>query len=233
MRSVLYSVLQVILRGYLTFVWATARVTVEGGAAREAALRGELSAIYGIWHGRLLFATRDLFSGLKFTVIVSRSEDGSGATRILEAWGIGAIRGSSASPRNPTKNKGGREALSGAVRFLRDGAGTLGVTPDGPRGPRFQCKPGIAAMAVHAQRPVVVVGASASPAIEVRSWDRFLIPLPFSRIVVLWSEPLSPPVDTTRDATDGFLARVNEALRAQTREADRRCGRTRTAAELA
>ncbi|MEL6599049.1 MAG: lysophospholipid acyltransferase family protein [Pseudomonadota bacterium] len=234
MKTVLYSALLVLLKGYLKLVWATARVTVDAGPLRDRALADGVGMVYGIWHGRMLFATRDLFSGMKFTVIVSRSEDGAGATRILDAWGIGAIRGSSASQRNPSKDKGGREALSGAIGFLKDTPnGALGLTPDGPRGPRFTCKPGIAAIASRAGRPVVVVGASASPAIEVRSWDRFLVPLPFARIAIRWSEPLDPPEDLGRDAVEAYLDRINSALRAKTREADEICGRTARLAELA
>jgi lysophospholipid acyltransferase (LPLAT)-like uncharacterized protein len=129
-------------------------------------------AVLAGWHGEqlsLLLAYRH--TGMR--VMVSRSRDGQLATSALARLGVGAIRGSSSA--------GGAAALRDGIRHLRAG-GRVAVLVDGPRGPRHEAAQGAAALAAMAGVPIVCMRAVPARALRLRSWDRFEIPLPLTRV---------------------------------------------------
>lgn len=137
--------------------------------------------LYGFWHGvqfPLLFTHRR--RGI--TVMVSRSRDGELISGLLHSMGFFTVRGSS--------SRGGARAASELVCALSGGDGA--ITPDGPRGPREMTKPGITAIARIAGIPVQTMGVAAWPAVRLGSWDRFMIPLPGSRVAVAEGIPITP-----------------------------------------
>lgn len=139
--------------------------------------------IFALWHGRLLPAMY-LHRGQGITALVSRSEDGEYIARLLHHWGYDTIRGSS--------SRGASTALRTMLRLARSGR-TIAVTPDGPRGPKQKLKPGVLAAAQASGLPVVPVATSADRAWWFESWDRFLVPKPFSRVRVEYGEPQVVP----------------------------------------
>ncbi len=148
-----------------------------GYSARVAA--GEPLA-YTIWHGRLLpltFAHRKL----DVAALISLSKDGEYIARVVEGWGYRVVRGSS--------SRGGRRALAEMIRHGREGR-SLAFTPDGPRGPREKMKSGVLVAAQRAGMPLVPVTAACTRAWWFEGWDRFLVPKPFSRVVVQHAEPV-------------------------------------------
>lgn len=214
---------------YLRLVWATARVEVEdAGGIRARAIRGETQLVYCIWHGRLLGVTADLRDGVELSGIASRSSDGDFASWMLEPFGAKMIRGSSANPRKPTKDKGGAAALAAALRVLQtDPSGIVALTPDGPKGPRGVCHHGVAAIATRAGVPVVPVAWSARRALQFSSWDRALVPLPFTHIHFKWGAPLRPPSsDAPKEGVETFRQEVERALLDLTIAADIAAGRS-------
>lgn len=156
------------------------------GAEHVHALRGARRPfIFALWHSRilpLLYLHRD--EGV--VLLVSRHRDGGYLADIAARWGYRSVRGSS--------RRGGEAGLLGIVRALQDGA-TVALTPDGPRGPAERVKPGVLAAAQHAGVVVVPVGARASAAWWLRTWDRFCVPRPFARIDVVYGAPLEVPPD--------------------------------------
>lgn len=180
--------------------------------------------LVAFWHGRLFPIAMIRPKRRAVSAVISGNRDGELITRILAATGIGAIRGSSRDPRKPTKDRGGAEALSGAVEALGDGV-IVAVTPDGPRGPLMRVKPGIAMMAAKAKAPVLPLAYSVSRAKAFRSWDRFLLPWPFNRGVFVYGEPMQPPDPNDPAALETFRAALEAAILAATREADQRVGR--------
>ena len=132
------------------------------------------------WHGRLLmmpFAHPEV----SWAVMVSRHPDGEVISRVAERFGIRPVRGSS--------RRGGGVALLGMVRASRRGY-HLAITPDGPVGPREQVKTGTIELARLAGTPIIPVAFAASHGRFERSWDRLLIPYPFSRGVFVYGEPV-------------------------------------------
>jgi hypothetical protein len=112
--------------------------------------------------------------------LISEARDGQYLAAFAASLGYGVIRGSS--------TRGGRRALLGAVRALRQGT-PVGITPDGPRGPRRIAKPGAIAAAARGRALIVPVHAESRPAWRARSWDGFLVPPPFARIRLAYGEP--------------------------------------------
>ena len=132
-------------------------------------------------------------------VITSRSKDGEIAATVLRTFGIVPIRGSSSNR--------GKDALKAAVSHVA-GGNPLGLTVDGPRGPRGTCKRGICDIARRTGRPVVPLVAVPLWRKEIRSWDRFQIPLPLSRLVVIYGEPIV----VEPDADDEHIYRCCERI---------------------
>ncbi|MHC4780675.1 MAG: lysophospholipid acyltransferase family protein [Planctomycetota bacterium] len=135
-----------------------------------------------LWHQRL-FCAPFLFRkipGLGY--IVSQSKDGEMIRYVLEGLGHATFQGSS--------SRRGGAAFMEMARHLKSG-GNLGITPDGPRGPARRVQQGILRLAMEEGTPIIAVAISAKDYWLAPSWDRFLFPLPFSRIVVQWGRPMS------------------------------------------
>ncbi|MCK6479550.1 MAG: lysophospholipid acyltransferase family protein [Planctomycetes bacterium] len=188
---------------------ATWRVRYDPPDMRERARTG--SAVYAFWHGRLLMPTA-LFTDYGMTVMISRHADGEIIARIAERLGSRTVRGST--------TRGGAAALLAMVEVLRAGGGGI-FTPDGPRGPREVAQSGAVFAASRAGVPLIPVGAAARGAWELRSWDRFRIPRPFTRVAMVLGEPLHPPPGLEGDDLEAFRVRFEEGMRAANGRAER------------
>ncbi len=204
------------LAGVLVFlaitVWkATLRIRIVGEEHREAVRAKGKKPLHAIWHQRMvggILAHR----GEGYVTMASRSEDGEIIATFLKYWGFVAARGSS--------SRGGDAASSEFLEALKNAPGGA-LTPDGPRGPARACKRGILVLAEQGNGLVLPSASSSSRPRFLNSWDRFLLPLPFSRCVVVFGPALERG-DAESEAA--FLARAAEAIDAVTDEADRLCG---------
>jgi len=142
--------------------------------------------IYAFWHEGLL---APLATKPKIRVLISQHTDGELIAQICERLGIGVIRGSTA--------RGGCQALLEMIRSA-GGDSHLGITPDGPRGPRRELKPGAVMIASQSGLAIVPVGIGFVRAIRFQSWDRFALPLPFSKMVGVVGAPIFVPRDLDR-----------------------------------
>jgi lysophospholipid acyltransferase (LPLAT)-like uncharacterized protein len=143
------------------------------------------NVIYAFWHGHLLYLMYR-YRGSGVYILVSQSRDGEVLSRILRHFGLPTIRGSS--------SRDGRRSLLELVRRVRAGA-SVGIAPGGPWGPRHQAQLGIITLARLSEVPIVPVAVGAQWKIVFQSWDRFLLPLPGSRVVVAYGEPVVVPSD--------------------------------------
>jgi lysophospholipid acyltransferase (LPLAT)-like uncharacterized protein len=146
-------------------------------------------AIIAFWHG-LMLPGWNIFKPHNPVGIVSQSKDGAILSALLEKWNFTLIRGSS--------SKGGREVITSAIRQAPENY--LLVTPDGPRGPIHEFKPGATVIAKKTRVPLFLCGIEIkSKRIFNKSWDLFQLPLPFSRVDFHFSEPIYIPQDISRD----------------------------------
>lgn len=153
--------------------------------------RSGARVIYALWHGSLLpllWSHRDR----DIAVIISEHSDGEIIARIGIALGFRTVRGST--------SRGAARALLGACREIETGH-DLAVTVDGPRGPAGTVAPGAPVIAQRTGAAMVPVGAWASRAWRLKSWDRFMIPKPFARVTVAYDSPIRVAADAARDVT--------------------------------
>lgn len=194
---------------YVTFIgWTTRQRVLRADIPEKVHAAGE-RFIYAFWHQRQVFFTwshRDVSAA----VLVSKSNDGEMIARTMELSGIDAVRGSS--------SRGGAAAAREMVEILRSGR-DVGITPDGPRGPAREVKEGAVRVAQLAGMPIVPIANALSHRIEVaKAWDRFQVPLPFGRSVVIYGEPVRVAAG---DDLGAKAAELKAALDALTSEADR------------
>jgi lysophospholipid acyltransferase (LPLAT)-like uncharacterized protein len=129
-----------------------------------------------LWHNRLFLSAeivRRYRKGRRPYALVSASQDGAWLTAFFAMAGLNTVRGSS--------SRMGREAAMALVDVLRDGH-DVGITPDGPRGPCYELKPGAVIVTRRTATPILVLGGEFESAWRLRSWDRFYVPKPFSRV---------------------------------------------------
>jgi len=172
--------------------------------------------IFCIWHNRLATCVKVLDqhrrphnSGAGMAALVSASKDGAFLAGILEWFGVQPVRGSS--------SRRGGQALLELTSWAERGH-DLTITPDGPRGPCYQVQEGIASLAQVTGLPIVPVTFNLNWKIRVKSWDRFQIPLPFTRCEVCVGRAIRVPPDVTDDERKQFRQQLEAELRAITKD---------------
>ena len=119
------------------------------------------------------------------------------------------------------------QAFAAAVRELGRNGALVAITPDGPRGPLMRAQEGVARLAFTQGAPVIAVGFSVRWGWHLASWDRFLLPLPFGRGAIIYSEPRLPPAEQSPPALARFRRALEADLNEVTNRADDLCGRAR------
>jgi len=206
-------VLQVVPRIAVWFMIGLYRllrvVHVNTGYPESCLARGE-RVICAFWHGRLLMMPF-AYPGQRVVILISQHRDGEYISRIARALGFQVIRGSA--------TRGGVRALRQIIRALKEGL-NLVITPDGPRGPRAQVKSGVIELARLTGAPIVPVSFSAVRRRFLKSWDAFLLPLPFSRAVYIWGEPIYVEPMATKEEVAKYQDILAERLDLLTMKAD-------------
>jgi lysophospholipid acyltransferase (LPLAT)-like uncharacterized protein len=183
---------------------------LEPDATRRPTLPAEAGRIYAFWHGQMLPVIA-MHRGESVAVLISSHRDGERLARVAERFGFGSIRGST--------TRGGATALRAMHRALAEGVRVV-ITPDGPRGPAKQFAPGVLIAAQRAGVPIVLAAAAVDRQWRLGTWDRFVIPKPFARITVAYSEPITVTAASPRaaaEAAPAFQARMLE-LEARARD---------------
>jgi len=179
MRRVGIPLAYILLRFYLTLI--RIRVVNEDPLLNHLKKGGK--GIAAIWHQRFFGAIgyAKKFSTLAPSLIISQSRDGELISQMVSRFGFRPIRGSS--------SRGGKEALAAIVQDLSQNQAAVHAV-DGPLGPKGVVKAGLIRMAQLSQAAIFLVYISIDRAWILHSWDRFLIPKPFSRMLVRWSDPI-------------------------------------------
>lgn len=181
--------LAVLLAGLIVeLTWRTCRIRVVGGERLAALIRDQGAVVPVFWHQHLLVCARfivDKRAGLKPGFMISPSVDGQAPTMLAQLYGAHVVRGSGSYT--------GVRAVRGVYQAIVKEGISPAITPDGPRGPRFTFKPGAIFTAQIAGKAVVPVAYAAKPAWLLRTWDKFVIPVPFGKVVLAVGDPYSPP----------------------------------------
>ncbi len=217
------AILSSTIAGYIRLVQATTRWRVEGAAHLDAAI-AEGKVIVVFWHNRIMMAPLTWPDDAPTPrTLVSRSADGDVIAAAAAKLDIGAVRGSSANLKKKAKGKGALAAFREMARHVNAG-GCMALTPDGPRGPRMRLQEGVIRLAQLTGAPVLPMAWSTTRRKTFQSWDRFILPAPFSEGVVVWGEPLHAPRDADEAGLDSFRRSAEAALIAVADRADAATG---------
>lgn len=200
------AVLPVMLADIFKLLYKTCPLEVRGVHHKDKVLEEHGRCHMAIWHEAMAVAGC-FYGGHDYTTMTSQSYDGEFAARVIKRWRIGAARGSS--------SRGGSDALSTMFEAAQE-ARITGFTLDGPRGPRYVAKPGMAVLSARTGLPVIPNIFAFEKAWRLNSWDRFPIQKPFSRIYCVYGEAIPAPVDDSPEAIEearfALELRMNEIL---------------------
>ena len=184
-------------------VWLrTVRLDIQRNEAVDALEEAGRPYVAVFWHGRLL-PIAHAYRGADVATLVSRSGDGRLIADVAARWGYHVERGSS--------SRGGTAGLRAVVRQLQAGR-RVALTPDGPRGPARVMKAGPLQAARLTGAPLVPVAIAARRAWRAGSWDGFLVPLPFTRVIVRFGAPLAVPPDADATALERLRVDLETTL---------------------
>lgn len=212
-REVASRLLATVIRGLAR----TIRWQIINPEVADQVFRSEKPIIGAFWHNRIMMMTEIWNSDRPFAMLQSRHPDGRLIARTIEHLGITDIVGSAG------KGKGGAQALRDMLRALRNGT-SVGVTPDGPRGPRMRVSGGVIALARMSGAPIYPVTWNVSRRRVLRTWDRFVLALPFARGVYIWGDPIHVPRDADEAQMDALRLELEERLNLLCAEADAALG---------
>jgi len=186
----------------LASLFLTTRISRVGVEHFEGFRRVGNPVIFVFWHGQLL-PLAHIHRGEGIVVLISEHDDGEYLTRVSQRNGFEAVRGSS--------TRGGIRGLKGLIRAARDGK-DIALTPDGPKGPPGEFKPGALMAAQVTGLPVIPLAVGMSSAWSLKSWDGFLVPKPFSQIHVQYLHPRFVPKDASRADLEGLAKEIGAQL---------------------
>lgn len=192
LNSIKYSVGNLLVAALIDLLCRTWKLNFFMSDETKNLINSDQNVIYAFWHGTMLvpwFVLRNK----KITALVSSSKDGQLLVNLLNKWKYNTVRGSS--------NKGGKEALE-ELLLLAENHNSLALTPDGPTGPANKMKIGALLCSLKTATPLLLIGIGIKKSIELKSWDKFKIPYPFTTINVVYSEPIMFDKNLSRDAVE-------------------------------
>jgi lysophospholipid acyltransferase (LPLAT)-like uncharacterized protein len=203
-----------VLTFIVNLVIKTYRIDIQNSDAVKKVLNNDKQFIVAFWHGRMLIPWY-VHKNYKVAALVSKSKDGEILTRLLKNWNYKVVRGSS--------HIGGKEALKIMEDKLDEGF-SFAITPDGPTGPPHKMKPGAVVLAHRKKVPLFLIGAASKKHYVFNSWDKFQVPKPFSKIVVIYSEPVFVKEESTREDINKIIEVCENKLIELQKEAERIVG---------
>ena len=170
--------------------------------------------IYAFWHENILVPCES-FPQRNILVLISQHADGEMIAQVCKHMGFGTIRGSS--------TRGGIKALREMIRASE--CNHFAVMPDGPRGPRRHVELGLIYLAAKTGLPIVPLGVGHDRPWRLKTWDRFVMPRPFSQAICIALDPICIPPNATKDQLEEYRVRVEKALNDVTDCAERLASR--------
>lgn len=201
----------------MSAIYSTLRWDVRGREHLDTVLASGRRPIFTSWHVCILSATW-FFRNRGIVVMSSVSRDAEYTGRVIKRFGYGTARGSA--------TRGGGRALAEMAHCLKNGM-EVGFTIDGPRGPAYVAKPGAVTLARHTGQAILPFHIAARTYIELPSWDRLQIPLPFTRAASFIGEPIYVPRDATSKEVMAKQVAVQSALDSLRLEAEAWRGRSK------
>jgi lysophospholipid acyltransferase (LPLAT)-like uncharacterized protein len=211
----------------ICFLVKTNRREVIGWEAVEKTIESGKPTIIAFWHGRLLPMPLMLNRVDNTAVIISRHSDGEFIANVAKKFKAKTIRGSSNRRKDggvTAKDRGGVAVVRETIAALEEGYHVV-ITPDGPKGPRMHVKDNIFRIAQKTGAPIIVSSFSATNSIVFKSWDRFMLPLPFGKIVLKIEGPFYIDKGATEEEVKSTGKMVENTLNKITEDVDVMCNK--------
>lgn len=203
-------------KGLTDLICSTLRIRVVDFEKARAEIESR-RFILAFWHSRILMLSY-LYRRLGAAILVSKSKDGEIIAQILKRQGHETIRGST--------SRHGVRALARLIKTIKKETRPGVVVPDGPRGPRFKVQPGVITLAQKTGYPIVPLSYSAKRIKIFASWDRFILPYPFTEGSVIYGTPISVPLNIDGAGKEAYRIRVEDELNLITKTVDYYYGHT-------
>jgi lysophospholipid acyltransferase (LPLAT)-like uncharacterized protein len=214
-RLFLYRCLAPVGFGIMRFWWSLCPIRRVLGQEHMAAAIASGPVIPVYWHDSQLFCVKYLLGerarGLKLGFLISPSVDGELPAMIARRAGFEVLRGSSSHT--------GAQTLRAYYQAIKDGISTS-INPDGPRGPRREFKQGAVLLSQMLGKPILPVATASSRTLHLRTWDRFMLPLPFARVAIAVGPARTVPRGLDGAGLERWQRELTEALLALEREAE-------------
>ena len=200
--------------GYIRLLHTTMKIESRGAERLAEARRDPGKYILCFWHSRFVLMPYS-YPGPRIVVLSSHHRDAEALVRFLRKFGIEQARGST--------TRGGAVGMRQILRKVADGC-DVGMTPDGPRGPRRRVQPGVIAVARLTGLPIIPVTFSATPVRRLRTWDGTMFPKMFSRGLFVYGGPITVPRGGGPEVDEAKRLELESALDRITDEADDELG---------
>ncbi len=207
----IHKIIQYIAWFFVKALISTYRFEREGMEHLETAKKHhpKEAVLIACWHEQMIaFLSAHAFA-FPYMAMASRSKDGEYAAFIAAKMGFIPVRGSS---RRRGKEKGGKEAIDIYISNMNEG-GRGGITIDGPKGPRHTCKPGIVLIAQQTGAMIIPGAAFPKNYWEFNSWDKFKLPVPFTRIKLRYAEPFAVSAELSANQIGEACKKVEAGIK--------------------
>lgn len=202
----------------IKFIGMTQKLEVRNLKNVENIFNQKGNVIFAFWHNRFMlipYLYRRLFGNKDSVTLISQSLDGEYLVQGLKYFRTNVVRGSS--------SRGGSDALKKLVKEIRGGK-DCAITPDGPRGPRYEVQSGTASLAVLSKTPIIPVSYSSSRKKILNSWDRTIVTLPFGKTVLIFGDPIYPYIDGKKTDMEELNRQIKDGLMKISEQSETACG---------
>ncbi|MBH71767.1 MAG: hypothetical protein CMI97_04770 [Pelagibacteraceae bacterium] len=209
-----YSFICWIASKYIKFVSLTLKWKYLNKKHADTLWKNNENFILCFWHGRLLMMPLSWKKEKKINMLISEHPDGQLISKTVKYFGINTIHGST--------SKGGTKAIRNIIESLKSGQ-SVGITPDGPRGPKMKINSAIIKIASLTGFKILPLSCSVKNKFFLKSWDKFLVALPFGKGCFAWGEPLKIKKKITKEEDLKLSNKLEKILLKLTKEADHYC----------
>ncbi len=203
LERIKYSLVGVFGSIFLRLLFFTISIREIPDALSQKYKRQGKCMIYAFWHAHIL-APSYIGRNLGAKVLISQHRDGEYIARVVQRLGNDVARGST--------TRGGARALLSMIKKIKEEKVSLAITPDGPKGPRFVVQSGVIMLGQKTRYPIIPVMVYHSRCWEMPSWDRFCIPKPFSKIVLIYGDQIMIPHKLQKSEVEEYRLLLEKAF---------------------
>lgn len=186
-------ILSILGASYIFFVYVSSKKKFINKNNLDQLLADDVSFIYTLWHDQLLLSPFTWRSKKKIDILISNHKDGDIIADLIKLHGFNSIRGSTNNP-NKEKEKNSLKSVRKILKSLKNNI-SIGITPDGPRGPRHKVGEGTINLSRISNKKILPMSLACKKKWILDTWDKFIIPKPFNEICIIWGEPIEPQFD--------------------------------------